>query len=190
MEVNIRHELKDLTRELRVIGRNITPATARAINKTATTARAEFARRMNEETKLKIGFIKKRLDKSKANRTRLEATLSARRADTNIIEWVTASKRTTNAWRKKEGVRSKAWGRLKTYRGSFIGHGRNSGKTLVFVRDTRKPSGVKALHGPNIQAYMRNRKTTAYMDNVIRRRFERVFIQEINFELSKARGLQ
>lgn len=189
IDVNVRSDLKDLSKGLRLLGRRVPTATARTINKTATTANSEFARRMNRETKLKVGFIKKRISRTKANRARLVATLTALRADTNIIEWVTAAKRNPRAWRKKKGVASRAWGRSRTYKGSFIGSGKSSGKQLVFVRDPRTRSGVKALHGPNIQAYMRNKKTAQHMEMVIRRRFEVVFIQEINYELQKLRGL-
>lgn len=155
----------------------------RSLNKTGVTVNKEAVKRVRLETKLPAKRIKAKLRIKRSRRGQFQWTLTGLRGTTNIIEWVPASKRKVGAYRKKTGVRSRAWGKTKTYPGTFIGTGKNSGKLLVFVRDRNKSSGIKAVQGPNIrQAFGR---ALVGLKSVAAIRFAKVFEHELSFALSK-----
>ncbi len=183
-ELNIQHNIKQVTKQLNNIQRKAIPrVTVRSLNKTGVTVNKEAVKRVRAETKLPAKRIKAKLNIKRARRGQFQWTLIGLRGTTNIIEWVPASKRQVGAYRKKLGVRSRAWGKTKTYPGTFIAGGKNSGKLLVYVRDPNKPSGIKAVQGPNVrQAFSR---ALTGLQSVANRRFTQVFEHELAFELSK-----
>jgi len=186
ISIDVRADVREATRYLNAVQRKAIPrATVRTLNKTGRTVTTQAAKSIKAETKLPAAFIKRKLEIRKANRHYFVWSIKALRATTNIIEWVSKGKQTTRAWRKKPGVKSKAWGGSKTYRGTFIGRGKNSSKLLVYKRDPSKPSGVTGVHGPSIRkTFIR---TLTSLQRVALRRFGVVFKQEMSFELRRTR---
>jgi len=183
-ELNIQHNIKKVTKQLNDIQKKVVPrVTVRSLNKTGVTVNKEAVKRVRGETKLPAKRIKVKLNIKRARRGQFQWTLAGLRGTTNIIEWVPASKRQVGAYRKKQGVRSRAWGKTKTYPGTFMGSGKSSGKLLVYVRDSNKPSGVRSVQGPNVRTAFG--RALVGLQSVANRRFAQVFDHELAFELSK-----
>lgn len=190
IDINIRGDIKALTRDLTKLEKRLVPAaTASALNKTATSVRKSIGDVINDETKLKKGYIKRKFTiVAKAHKGNLRVVLAtARRTDTNLIEWTTAKNKDRAFTRKRGGVTSKAWGANTKYKGSFIGHGKNSGKLLVFAKDSGKASGVRALHGPNLKAILARQRIVDRMTSIARLRFRKVFVSELRYRLNKSK---
>ena len=183
-KLDIKSDIHKLTKHLSDVQRKVIPrVTVRSLNKTGVTVNKLAVKAVRDETKLPAKRIKAKLQLVKARRGEYVWSLKGLRGTTNIIEWVPASKRVPGAYRKKQGARSRAWGKARTYPGTFIGKGKNSGKMLVFVRDSRKASGVRDVHGPSVrQAFIR---ALEGLKPVASRRFNQVFEHELNFALSK-----
>lgn len=94
---------------------------------------------------------------------RLRAKLSAfslKRRSMNLIEFMTKAKRDPAYWRKRRdtgkksyrsGVESNAWDKKRTYPGTFVVRGRNSGKPLVFTRAEGTRHKLKYIFGPSVR---------------------------------------
>jgi hypothetical protein len=187
-ELDVRSDIHKLTKYLSKVERKVLlKVKRRSLNKTGITVNKELVRRIRLQTKLPAKRIKKKLLIRKARGKSFEWSIEGLRGVTNIIEWVPASKQVVGAFRKKQGVRSRAWGKRKTYPGSFIGRGQNSGKLLVFIRDSSSPSGVKDVRGPSVKRTFI--QVIVGMKSVAERRFVKVFAQELNFELRKLRAV-
>ena len=183
-ELDIKSDIHKLTKHLDDIQRKVIPrVTVRTLNKTGTTVNKLAVKAVRDETKLPAKRIKAKLQMVKARRGQYIWSLKGLRGTTNIIEWVPASKRVPGAYRKKLGVSSRAWGKSKVYPGAFVSKGTNSGKMLVFIKDSRKASGIRSMHGPSVrQAFIR---ALEGLKPVASRRFNVIFERELNYELSK-----
>lgn len=101
-------------------------AMSKALNRTATTVRAEQARAIKESMGLsRVGDVKKRISIRKARPNRLVARLEYKGRPLNLIAF--------KARQLKAGVRHQAWGNKRTIAGAFIVEASN-GKRLVFIR--------------------------------------------------------
>lgn len=191
-EIDISHNIKEVQKSLNQIEKKVIKrATARALNKTGTTVNAEAARRISRATGFKVAQVKNELRIFKAHQGRLAWTLRPSKRQTNLIEFIPPGKRYPGAFRKQAGVRSKAWGKQKTYPGTFIGRGKNSGKALVFKRDPRKNpnakrSNLSVVYGPSVIGQFL--KEIQGLSSFASKRFENVFRQQMDFELSKVRN--
>ena len=183
-EIDIQHNIGELTKKLKNFEKKVVPAvTVRSLNKTGITVNKEAVRRVRLETKLPAKRIKTKLNIKRARRGQFQWTLTGLRGATNIIEWVPASKRVPSVYRKKLGVRPRAWGKVKTYPGTFIGKGKISGKLLVYRRDTKKGSGIASVYGPDVRRAFG--RALVGLQSVASRRFTKVFEHELSFALSK-----
>jgi hypothetical protein len=170
MNVSIRHDLDGLKRKLTAMERSLIPAaTSKALNKVRTSVRSEVVKAIAAETGVKQKDIRKKITMGRASKRQTWVRISARDARAkNLIHFVAAAKRTPGAFRvrkkngeyKQPGVRARAWGATKTYKGTFIGVGRG-GNTLVFKRSAGRGSKLEAVVGPSprdnfIKPYARN----------------------------------
>ena len=183
-KLDIKSDIHKLSKHLSDVQRKVIPrVTVRSLNKTGVTVNKLAVKAVRDETKLPARRIKAKLKIVKARRGEYVWSLRGLRGTTNIVEWVPVSKRLPGSYRKKKGVRSRAWGKARTYPGTFIGQGKNSGKWLVYVRDGSKSSGVRAVHGPSVnQAFIR---ALEGLKPAATRRFNVIFERELNFALSK-----
>lgn len=98
---------------------------------------------------------------------RLHAQISAfslRRRGINLIEFVKKAQKNPKYWRKRSdksktgkrsgyraGITAKAWGVERTYKGTFIQYGKNSGKPLVFKGVPGNRNEVEFVFGPSVR---------------------------------------
>lgn len=117
--------LKQLQKRFRFVGKDAFPrAAARAINRTATTVRAESAREIAKRMGTKVGDVKRRAKIRKARPGRLEASITFEGKALNLAAF--------KARQLKRGVSAAPWGRRRVFPGAFIT--RIGGKRLVMVR--------------------------------------------------------
>lgn len=119
-------------------GRIAKRALARAVNRATTGARAEAAREVARETGLKVRDVRQASTLKRARAADIEARVEVRGKPLNLIRF--------RARQVKGGVRAKAYGRSRLYRGMWIG---NNGRT-VFVRTRRGGRKVRGAFGPGI----------------------------------------
>lgn len=160
---------------LTAIQKKVIPqAVSTSINKTARTVFKEIKRDVAKDTGLKQKEVAERMGLVKANKYTQTAYIKMSGRYFNLIRF--------KARQTKKGVKAKAWGKSKLYRGAFIA---NKGRT-VFARKGKKRLPIKALVGPNPAIELRERmKKPAFNKNVIAR-FNKVFNQELNYRLQRA----
>ncbi|QJR79616.1 hypothetical protein CA267_001795 [Alteromonas pelagimontana] len=166
MQVSFKHDIASLTQDLKRIKESAIPkATVQALNRTATGVRTDAGKAISKETGIKVSDVRKELKVWKATKAKLKAEVNARTGSaTNLIKFVTAANQKPNHFNsrrklksgkrgkyKAKGVKAKAWGKSKTYEGTFIGKGRTSGKLLVFTRTSDKRTPLKSVLGPSIR---------------------------------------
>lgn len=187
--VNIKAEIKDATRFLSRLEKKAVPrAAAQALNRTAKAVNTQVVRAISNETNIKPQRkVRSAISLYKASGLRLEAKLRAWPRRINLVEFVAPSQRQPGAFRKRPGVRAKAWGQSKVYEGSFLGRGRNSGKVLVFARKGQQQYPIKALHGPSIPRTFVQNNMMEIMHRTTRERFRKEFDRALKFGLRRYR---
>lgn len=161
MRITFKSELQRLKKDKTKLQRDvINKSVYLALNKTIPKVRTETSRLVRQEANLKHSYITRKLD-IKLTASSPQVSINTVRAKaTNLIEYVrgdvtrfrrrTKSGRFTAAARK--GVSAKPYERVKTYKGAFIGKGRNSGKSLVFKRTgVGRRSRLEPVYGPSIR---------------------------------------
>lgn len=173
-KLDVRADISRFERKLGALQRQVVPlSAAQAVNKALTSARGEAVKMLSAETGLQQKRVRDKVSLVKANRNTLRGMIDAREGKAlNLIEWVTPGRRNPRSFKKGKGVVASAWGKTKTYAGSFIGSGRNSGKQLVFARTgpTRK-APLKALVGPSIRREFVKTKIIEALNRIARARF-------------------
>jgi len=203
LTVSGQKELKRLGGAIKRLEQRIIPvATSQAINKTLLGAKTVAKSAISKETNIRAGKVAKALVIRKSNKKTLTGRLDSDQGRaTNLADFVTGAqlksqpKLSKTKYKggkskgsyKSQGVKSKAWGKTKTYTGTFIGTGKSSGKKLVFARVGKgRNSKLKSIRGPSI----RQTFTTRNVQQVIRRRisqqFDTEFKRAFENELRKA----
>jgi hypothetical protein len=160
MQISVEVDIRNATRGLLLLQKDINRAAVAALNKTGTTARAVAAREISRETSLPVNEVRKRVPLVKANGYTLQAQIKAEPYAPNLIRY---SKDTRAAARKRGGVRAKAWRQAKLYKGTFIG---NQGRT-VFKRVGESRLPIKAVYGPSVpREFIRDHTLTAIQTTV------------------------
>ena len=173
--ITIDSNIKEMTRALTRVQKRVIPqATSAAINKTARTVFKEIKRDVAKDTGLKQKDVAERMTLIKSNKYNQSATIHMRGRWFNLIRF--------NARQTKKGVRAKAWGKSKLYKGAFIA---NKGRT-VFARKGKKRLPIRGLVGPNPGVEFRKRLQAPGFQKRVINRFEKVFAQELNYRLNKA----
>lgn len=195
IEISIKQDIKKTLAALDSYRKDIIPAaTASALNRTATTVKSVATKEIAQRTGLKQSYVREKLAVIKASRQGLVAIVRALPKGVNLIQFVSPTKRNTKAFRKMDkkgnpkfkGAQAKAWGKTTTYKGSFIGTGKGSGKQLVFVRTgPQRDAPLKALHGPSVPMTFANKVVTQVMRDVIAREFGKNFAHEIKWRSDK-----
>jgi len=178
----------DLARLDKVLHRHerelMTKAVPQAINKTVTTVASRAVKHVSAITSEKQKDIRAKMVLKKASPKHLSASVDMREARaTNLIKFVSTSQRNAGTFRRRTkkgfkhpGVKAKAWGSSKYYRGTFIGTGKDSGAQLVFKRGS---SGkAQSVTGPSARREFIKPDSTAML--------RRVTKQRIRIELSAA----
>lgn len=185
VKIDVRHDMNAIIVGLENYRKElIDGAVVRALNRTATTVRAEAARDIHQEYQgLKIGAIKDRIDIQRANKITQRVVISVSGRPIPIVEF--------DARQTAAGVTVKVKGTRKLLRGAFLAR-MPSGHIGVFYR--RGFAGHRAGRLPIDQVFsislpvaFSNKKV---MDAVVRsaqERFPDALSQEVRFvKLKKA----
>jgi hypothetical protein len=149
--IRLEADIERATRYLKGIERKVIPrAINRALNRTGTNVRTVVTRHISKETGLTIGKIKQRTTLSRATFSRPVISITAKRSDTNIIEFVTKARRRIGAFDKQGGVTARPWRRPQFFKGAFIVHGKYSNKLIVVGRKKTSRKAARSFFGPSI----------------------------------------
>lgn len=156
----VKHDLNRLTRELSrqeiAVAQKMLPS---VINRVATSTRSKSVKHLNSTTRLKQKDIRERIKLTKASTGRPNAILNATSGKaSNLIKFVSPAHRNTHHFRRRNrrgafkvaGVKAKAWGKQKTYRGTFIIQG-DGNQTVVVKRGGSTGNKLESVLGPSIR---------------------------------------
>ena len=143
--------------------RDVDSAAARALTRTAASARKSAVATIKEQTSLPPKFIRDRLKIRGATGNNLTATITAMPGAPNLARYT--------ARQTKQGVTAKAWKQRKLYRGAFIG---NKGRT-VFTRVGEARLPIKPLYGPSVRRTFMQDVAQQAMREAIEREFPKHF---------------
>lgn len=194
LSISIKDDLPKLQRQLRAIPAAVPRVTTYALNRTATTVRAEAARAIKAEYSYwKIGLLKRGMRIVKANFKRLVAQVIASGRAVPISKLVASVRQTSTG--------AKA-GRL-TYRGAFVarmrsghvgifrrgkaGDGRRRRKSVPRRSATGSQLPIDEVTGIAIPKAFAQHKIEAAMRKVVADRFPKEFARRAAYELAKVR---
>jgi hypothetical protein len=181
----------DITSDLREVqwlvnglGAGVERATTRAINKTATSVRAQAAREIQQKRALLIGRIKKDLGLTRATMARQVAVITARGRPIPMREFKPSQTR--------QGVSvriSKASGRVKLKRNGNKSFQVAKIGNNIFVRRGKARLPIdKWPPVPGIPRVFAQRQVESVMRRTVADRLPVLFSQELNFEIQKAQA--
>lgn len=199
MQINFKNDIERLSRDLEKIKASAIPkATQQAINKTIVGVKSDTVKSLSNQTSVKQKEIREQVRVTKATKNNPQAKINAYKAKArNLINFVTASQRKPNLFNKKfrngnykaKGVKARAWGNRKEYKGSFIGTGKN-GATLVFARTGKGRTPLKALNGPSVRTEFDRPSNQSMMKANAKKRFEVELKRSLNLQLRNAVGFR
>lgn len=184
-ELDIKLDVEQVKRELRYVQKEvIDKAASRAINRTAAKIQTSARREVSKKIGLPQKVFKKNLSISiKATPRSLYANVLAKGKELNLIEFVTPAKKVVGAFRKKKGVTAKPYGKKKEFKGAFIGRGKNSGKTLVYMRTSKKREPIKVMYGPSIPKTFIQKQIIKHMKQIAGDTWKKEFAHNLRYYL-------
>lgn len=188
MQISIQHDLKKLRQQIGVLETKVAPqATVRTINRVAESAKTASVKHIAPQLGSRQSGIKRRIKTQKASFKRLWATLIARSKPLQLIEFVVGSKKPTQQSGGKRGlVRTKVFGKQKTYQQAFIAP-RSSGdsKTTIYVRKGKSRKPLRMMYGPGIEQFFKRNDNFKVMENKVRERLAAEFVRNLNFYIKR-----
>jgi hypothetical protein len=193
LKISVKVDVEQALRKLRLTQEEAKKAIPRALNKTATTARAQAAREIvSAGYGIKVGAIKKGISIRRASQSELRAIVRAAGRPIPLVNY--------GARQTKVGVSVAVLHGRRTIPGAFIATMR-SGHKGIFVRvgsalhrslvaagvKKAKSAGKKhglpidELFGPSIPSAFANQIVRDALEKAIRERFPQVLRQELNF---------
>lgn len=173
--IDVKTDLRQTALNLRVTaGKVIDAAAVRALNRTATTVRAEASRRIRERYNLKAAVIKEDLRIWRAQRGRLESQVIARGRPIRLIDF--------GARQVKTGVSVqvvRGRGR-KTIGGAFVAR-MKSGLVGVFERRGKARLPIDQLYSIGVPAMFSQQQILKALRGVAGDRFRRELARELKF---------
>lgn len=190
----IKHELGQLEKKLGKMERGLIPKAAQqAVNRTIKSVNSAAIKEVAAETGTKQKEIRQAHQLYLARRERLQAAIDARKARArNLIESVRPAQqkpgyfnsRSKRGKFKTPGVKAKAWGKTKTYRGTFIARA-PQGQLLVFARKGPGRTPLKGVVGPSPRGTFVSQRLVQVMQRQAGERFRIELTRSINNELRK-----
>lgn len=191
LDINIQHDLKKLKRGLNALEYKAAPrATVRTINVLAKKAKVASSKNIAGELGSRQAGVKRRITIQKASFKKLWATLVAHGRSLQLIDFVIGSKKPTQQAGGKRGlVRTKIFGKRKSYKQAFIAPRRSGdSKTAVYVRKGKRRKPVRMMFGPGIEALFKANKNEEIMKKVVRDNFAAEFARNLAFYIKKISG--
>lgn len=185
IKIDVRHNLQGIALSYKRLAEDLRDkAMVRALNKTATTVRAEAAREIRKEYNLKIGAIKDQIQIIRATGSKLTAIVRASGRPIPLIQFDARWSRTM------AGASVRVKKTRKTVRGAFIAK-MKSGHIGVFTRTQKsgavaKRSPIRQLFSLSLPAAFTQRTVADALVKVAKERFPVVLEQEARFALRRA----
>lgn len=194
MQISFKNDIAALTKDLKAIKQSAVPkATVQALNRTGRGTKTDAVREVSRKTGIQQKDVRSKIDgpsdrfKYKATKTKQIATVDASEGRaSNLISFVSPSLRKPNHFNHRKtlksgrkgkyrakGVKARAWGKSKTYDGTFIGKGKNSGKYLVFARKGSARTPLKSITGPSIRSEFKAKPMQAKLKSMATVRFQK-----------------
>lgn len=162
MQISFKSEIQQLTKDLNSVRASAIPrATVQALNRTALGVRTDAVKDVRAKTGITATNVRKALEIIQATQNKPAAVVDAKTGRArNLINYVTPSTRRPGYYNKRlkrggyksHGVQARAWGQRKTYKGTFIGRGKDSGAYLVFARTGQARTPIKSILGPSVRS--------------------------------------
>lgn len=179
-------ELRNLKRAIRRLERferdAVPKAAAKALNRTATTARKEIIRFMSKRLGLRQKDVRDGSSIKKAKPDRLVAEISFRTKPFNMIRF--------KARQTRKGVTAAPFGSRRFYRRAFIAT-MPSGARIV-VKRKRAPGGglvrrlpIRAIFGPSLAALAESPEIEGLIERTMKKRFPEEFERDVRRRLDR-----
>lgn len=166
--LSVKRDVSSVRAQFASLGRQLDRAAARALNRAAQAARTVAVRQISRDTGIRPQkAVRDRLPLRQAHQNRLIAEIGAQAYTPNLARF--------QARQTKKGVSAAAWGKRKTYRGTFIA---NQGRT-VFKREGKARLPIKPVHGPRLAKAFVARHVTAAMNEAAGPAFRRTLKHEL-----------
>lgn len=167
----------------------VNQAAVRALNSTATTVRAEAARKIGREYNIKIGAAKSQMTITRANRGRVKALITASGRPIPLVEFDARPTGPHSGGPKGRDVSVKIKGQRKLVRAAFIAT-MKGGHRGVFVRVASGKGGarlpIKELFSLSLPAAFSQKQIMDALLSVASERFAETLRQEMRYVLLKA----
>jgi hypothetical protein len=164
----------------------IRSAAARAINRAATTTRAEVARKIKDDLGLNIGVIKAAIDLDTASArddlSTMKATLTASGKGVPLYQFSPLDRRVNTPRGQRMGVTVRVKGQRKLVAHAFIAETRG-GHVGIFVRKGRGRFPVKELYSTTVAEAFTNRM--ADFKEIAQAYMEANLASELHYQLMK-----
>lgn len=181
LKIDVRSDIKQAVARLEAnVDRVLPQATARALNRTATTVRAQASRRIRERYNLKAGAIRAQMRISRANRGRLTAEVIASGRPIPLIEF---SARQTRKGVSVQVIR----GRRKVRLHAFVAKMR-TGHVGVFERTSSKRLPIRELFSVSLPSAFTQKEILTSIEQVAVERFRIELERELRFRTGAANG--
>lgn len=177
LRIDVRHNLREVEISLGELAGNIRDkAVVRALNRTATTIRAEAAREIKAEYNLKVGEIKgqMRIDNATAALLRSRVVVSGKPMSLSDFAPRQNSQGVTVLIKR---------GQRKLIRHAFLLN--RPGGSPVFIRLGKARLPIKKLFTLSLPSAFTNDKVMSALKRVAGKRFPEAFAQEARYYLSK-----
>lgn len=190
IDISVESDLKRLRRGLSNLEKQAVPqATVRTLNRVAESTKSASARHIAQQMGSRQSAVKRRIETRKSTVRRLWAVLAASDSPLRLIHFVLGSKKPTQQHGGKRGlVKTKVWGKNKTYRSAFIApRKKGSSETEVYLRKSGKRLPLKLMFGPGITQLFKQKENMQVMERTVTDRLPKEFMQNLAFYLSKIR---
>lgn len=189
--ISVKHDLKKLRRQLTAMELRVVPqATVTTLNRVAESAKVASVKHIGPQLGSRQAAVKRRIKTQRATAQRLWATLVAMGRKLQLIEFVVGSKRSTQQPGGKRGlVKTKVFGKTKTYKKAFIAPRRKGdAKTTMYIRKGRERLPLKLMHGPSIVDHFKQPDNERVMLAKVIERFPIEFRRNISFFLQRLKS--
>lgn len=190
LDVSVENDLKKLRQSLAALEKRAVPqATVRTLNRTAETVKTASVRHISPQLGSKQAGIKRRIETRKASLQKLWSVLVASGRQLQLIEFVVGSKKPTQQPGGKRGlVRTKVFGKQKTYQKAFIAPRRKGdSKTTLYVRKGKARKPVRMMFGPGIKEFFKQKENDNLMQTKAKEVFPVEFLRNLAYYINKPR---
>lgn len=191
LNITIENDLKQLRRQLDAFERKAAPqATVRTLNRVAESAKVASTKHISPQLGSKQAGVKRRIETRKATLQRLWVTLVAHGRPLQLIEFVVGSKKPTQQPGGKRGlVRTKVFGKQKTYYQAFIAPRRSGDSTTtMYIRKGKERKPVRMMFGPGIKQLFKRNANVQIMEAKVRERLPIEFARNLAFYVQRLKN--